>query len=130
MLYRKLISVAFPAFLSFCILLSACKTEKTEAKQKRTKDGPTVDMGMGIPGIGLKRNDTLGITLAPSARYFFIDLSLKVSDQNIKLINRANRLDIPVRARVFKNNENEIAEIYPATEKDIERYRKSKIPTK
>ncbi len=105
-------------------LLVSCN-KMTRTLEKRTKNGPTIDFGAGLPEIMGTRNDTVSIALFPSAQYFFIDLGLKQSAQNIKLIKNAKRLNIPVRAKIYEDNRHEIAQIYPATPTDIEKYKKA-----
>ncbi|KQC00880.1 hypothetical protein [Pedobacter sp. Hv1] len=110
-----------------CLIFSACTKKITNTKEKRIKDGATIEIGAVLPEILSIKNDTASIVLAPRAQYFFIDLGLKGSAQNIKLIKEAKRLAIPVRATVFKDNGNEIAQIYPATEEEIKNYQKAKL---
>lgn len=116
-------------FSAVFLLLSACTKKNTNAKEKRIKNGPTLDLGAGLAEIVMTRNDTASVALFPRAQYFFIDLGLEGSEQNIQLIKEANRLNIPVRAKVFKDNVSEIAEIYPATKEEIEKHKKSKVKT-
>lgn len=111
-------------------LYSACTKKTAHQQEKRTKKSPIVEFGAGLPEIGQTKNDTVNVVLAPSAQYLFIDLGLKQSAKNIELIKSANKLDIPVRAKVFKDNPHEIAEIYAATTTDIEHYKKAKISSK
>ncbi|WP_379091491.1 hypothetical protein [Pedobacter sp. UC225_65] len=119
--------IVLPVCCSFLLMMSTCK--KKNSDEKRVKDGPTLDIGSALAEIGQTHNDTVGITLSPHARYFFIDLGLKNSAENIKLIKSANKLGIPVRAKVFEDNPYEIAKIYAATAEDIEKYRKARINT-
>nr|WP_157246977.1 hypothetical protein [Pedobacter panaciterrae] len=110
------------------IMFSAACKKKNEAA-KRIKEGTVVEIGAVLPEIRDTRNDTVMLALYPHARFFFIDLSLKNSDKYINLIKQANKKDIPLRVRVYEDNQSEVAELYPATAKDLENYNKSKIPT-
>lgn len=110
-----------------CLLFTACSKQVASTQEKRIKEGPTVDFGAALPEIMGIRNDTANIALFPSAQVFFIDLGLKGSAANIKLIKQAKRLNIPVRAKLFKDNSHEIAEIYPATKADLEKYKEAMI---
>ncbi|WP_348620722.1 hypothetical protein [Pedobacter lusitanus] len=116
-------------FCTICLISPACTRHQTNAGEKRVKNGPTIEIGAGAPEIMSVKNDTASIALFPRAQYFFIDLHLKRSEQNIRLIKQANRLGIPVRTKVFKDNVHEIAEIYPANDEEIKNYQKSKIRT-
>lgn len=114
-------------FCAICLIFSACNHKITNVKETRVKDGETIEIGAVLPEIMFVKNDTASIALFPRAQYFFIDLGLKGSAQNIKLIKQAHRLAIPVRAKVFKDNGNEIAQIYSATEDDLKNYQKAKL---
>lgn len=122
---KNLRPIGLVAAVASLMLWTAC-TKKSAINHKRAKNTPTTEVGTGLPEIGQTKNDTVSITLAPSAQYFFIDLGLKQSAKNIELIKSANKLDIPVRAKVFKDNPHEIAEIYAATAGDITNYQKAK----
>lgn len=95
---------------------------------KRVKEGNMVELGMVIPEIRAKHNDTLNLALYPHARVFFMDMRLKNSEGFIELIKKANKADLPVRVKVYESNQLEVAEITPATREDIKIYRKQQQP--
>jgi len=110
----SILSVGFMMFFSSC--------SKQNEKRKRVKEGDTIAAGLAFPEIRSTQNDTVKLALYPSASFFFIDLGLKNSDGYIKLIKEANKADVPVRVRVYKDNRAEVAEIIPATNQEVEKY--------
>ncbi|CAL1517407.1 hypothetical protein [Chitinophaga sp. MM2321] len=125
MLNFKIISPAFFCTISIgaLVLLGSCKKTHDKAQEKRVKEGATLEVGLVLPEIRTTQNDTVKLALYPHARFFFIDLGLKNSDGYIDLIKKANKADVPVRVKVYEDNQAEVAEIYTATKEDIERYR-------
>jgi hypothetical protein len=118
-----------PIFISsalsvlFLLLLSSCAKQNGKAKEKRIKEGETIEIGLVFPEVRTAKNDTVMLALYPHARFFFIDRGLKNSDFYINLIKKANQADVPLRVRVFKDNQAEVAEMIPATSQEIEKFR-------
>ena len=119
-------SLILIVFFAFNLLVTSCNKDRG-VLYKRIKEGKTIELGVVIPEIGGKRNDTLSMALYPNARWFFMDLGLSQNKQNLNLVRKAIQDDVPVRAKVFEDNSSEIAEIYPASQTEIDQYRKSKV---
>ena len=122
---RRLFTLCLCTTLLGMLSLTACKKEDVDAREKRVKDEPTIDIGARVPDFRNTRNDTVGVVLYPSAMLYFIDTGLVQSEDNIKSIKRAMKQHIPIRVKVYEDNPNEIAAIYPATEEDLAKYRES-----
>lgn len=125
MLHFKTISVFIFSALSvvFLSLFFSCAKQNGKAKEKRIKEGETIEIGLVFPEVRTAKNDTVMLALYPHARFFFIDLGLKSSDSYINLIKKANKADVPLRVRVYKDNQAEVAEMIPATSEEIEKFR-------
>ena len=100
-----------PIFISsalsvlFLLLVSSCTKQNGKAKEKRIKEGETIEIGLVFPEVRTAKNDTVMLALYPHARFFFIDRGLKNSDSYINLIKKANQADVPLRVRVYKDNQ-------------------------
>jgi hypothetical protein len=118
-----------PIFISsalsvlFLLLVSSCTKQNGKAKEKRIKEGETIEIGLVFPEVRTAKNDTVMLALYPHARFFFIDRGLKNSDSYINLIKKANQADVPLRVRVYKDNQAEVAEMILATSQEIEKFR-------
>lgn len=125
MLQFRTVNIAFFSILSIAaiLLFASCKKHGVKTKEKRVKEGAMVEIGLVLPEIRTSENDTVKLALYPHARFFFIDLGLKNSDGYINLIKKAVKEDLPVRVKVYKDNQAEVAEIIPATSQDLEKYR-------
>jgi len=121
----KIIPIFISSALSvlFLLLLSSCTKHNGKAKEKRIKEGETIEIGLVFPEVRTTKNDTVMLALYPHARFFYIDLGLKNSDSYIDLIKKANKADVPVRVRVYKDNQAEVAEMIQATNQEIEKFR-------
>ncbi|MFC3198593.1 hypothetical protein ACFOET_13290 [Parapedobacter deserti] len=121
---KKLIPFLYVALFGILSLVS-CKKKVSDAGEKRIKEQSTIDIGLKIPELRDTRNDTVGVALYPSAMPYFIDAGLVQSEDNIRLIKQAMKSSLPVRVKVYEDNQHEIAIISPATDDDIARHRES-----
>lgn len=112
--------------IALIILLNGCNNKNE--KVNGVKEGLTIEAGLVLPEIRTVKNDTMQLALYPSAQFFFIDLKLKNSGHYINLIRQANKSDLPVRVKVYQDNRNEVAEIYPPSKEDLAKYQKSRQP--
>ncbi len=122
MILFKRFNITLFGIFGICAILLLASCHKQNAKV-REKIGDTVEVGLVFPEMRTTNNDTLKLALYPHARFFFLDLGLKNSDGYINLIKKANKADAPVRVRVYKENQAEVAEIIPATIQEIEKIR-------
>lgn len=103
--------------IAFVVLVSAnaCKTHE-EAIKALPKVGDTYELGSVSPEVRTIENDTARIALYPHARWFYLDMTIKGSQDYITLIQTAAKSGRQVKARIFKHpattSGEEIAEIY------------------
>jgi len=126
-------SIAMKYFLFFSILIffSACQRNDYVVGTPE-KEGATYDTGPVLPELRHIKNDTALVALYPSARVFYLDLKIKNSERYINMIRSAQKHNKPVRAKIFTRpytmNGEEISEIYPPTEKDIQVFKAAMRP--
>ena len=122
-------------FVTGTIIFSmlSCSKNSHSSREKIKKQGETYELGVVIPEIREIKQDTARLALYRHARWFFLDLKMINSDQYIALINAANKKNLPVRAKVFKdsykpNAGEEVAEIYAPSDEDIKVFLKASKP--
>ena len=112
-------------------LLNSCQKNEY-AMGTIIKEGPTYETGPVLPELRNVQNDTAIVVLYPNARVFYLDMKMKKSELYTKMIQSAEKNNLPVRARIFERTANpggeEISEIYPPTAKDIENFKASMHP--
>jgi hypothetical protein len=120
----RISSIVYSFCLAIMLIPPACTKQNNPDQNKKIKDAPTSELGTVFPEIREIKNDTAKLALYPYATFFIIDLGLKGSEQKLKMIREANKSDVPVKVKVFRDNRSEVAEIYPATKQDIDKYKK------
>ncbi|PYF77044.1 hypothetical protein [Pedobacter nutrimenti] len=116
--------LSFSVCTALIFSLVCCSKHNSDTQGKRIKEVAKIDIGIVLPEIRNRRNDTVDLALYPNARVFFIDLGLRDSDHYLDLIRRASQANMPVRAKVFEDNTSEVAEISTPSAQDMETYKK------
>lgn len=127
----KLFAIKFILYIIFTGSVFSCVKSQYTAGALALQD-KTYDTGPVLPELRIISNDTAVIVLAPNARVFYLDMKVKNSKKYLDLLHKAQKRNRPVRAKIFMHEWNgkgeEIAEIYPATKKDIELFKVAMRP--